>query len=120
MRALNTLLNSYDGDENGFITAKGSVSCPTCSKTNEFVISDGISASKVDISYCNKVLANIPHIKEIRVGDSCFYKVNGLPVQFHHMTCAECGELFTAVVGAGEYQSCRYMAVLVKVVIDRA
>ncbi|WP_299011520.1 hypothetical protein [uncultured Shewanella sp.] len=114
------MLNLYDGDENGFITAKGSVSCPTCAKTNEFVISDGISASKVDISYRNKALANISHIEEIRVGDSCFYKVNELPVQFHRMACVECGELFTAVVGAGEYQPCRYMVVLVNVVIGWA
>lgn len=111
------MLNLYDGDENGFVTAKASVSCPTCTKTNEFVISDGISASKVDISYRNEILTNVPHIKETKVGDYCFYKVNGLPVQFHHMTCGECDEPYTTVVGAGEYQPCRYMAVLVKVVI---
>ena len=102
----------FDGDEENFHTMSSKIKCFNCSGTIEIDSSRFFSISKITDKKNLELVSEVKGIKSTNVGDKIFYKYEYLPVVSADVSCDSCKKIYKAILGAGEYQPARYMAVL--------
>lgn len=71
----------------------------------------------LDADLKKTVLSEIKNIESKILGDTTFYKVEGLPISFFQKVCSGCGTTNLGILGLGEYQPARYMVVVVGLMV---
>lgn len=106
----------FDGDQDQFVVNSWKINCCICNGKIEFGVADCKSILHLDRENLEKVLSEVKNIESKSLGDTTFYKIEGLPVNFFKLKCPSCGATNLGIVGLGEYQPARYMTVIVGLV----
>lgn len=102
----------YDGNEENLSSLSAVIDCKKCNGKIKIDIKNCISLTKINREKADAYTENIKGISKLEMGNTIFYKYNFLPVYSISTTCKECGTNYTAILGLGEYQPGRSMAII--------
>ena len=102
----------FDGDEQEMFSSSSDVKCHSCGNAMEMKFADCKSIMGLEKQQIDSLIPALRKIKSTNIGDTTFYKLDHLPICHSKLLCNECGNDYLIILGLGEYQPARYMAVL--------
>lgn len=107
----------FDGDQDQFKQEAWKANCCSCGNMIHFGVSDCRSLLKLDSGLRGNVLAKVKGIGSKALGDTTFYKSDGLPINYFQKNCLGCGAANLGILGLGEYQPARYIVVMLGLMV---
>lgn len=91
----------FNGGQDKFILGAWKANCCNCGEIIRFDVSDCQYFMALDPSLMGKVLAEIKDVESKVLGDTIFYKVDGLPIHFFQKNVRAVGQLISVFWGWG-------------------